>query len=63
MNWMPIMSELLKKLTLQEVADRCGMASKGHVHDLATGRQRSVSYDVGDKLMQEYKRIMRRRKT
>ena len=38
-------------MTLEQIANACGFSSKGHVHDLKTGRQQSVSYELGTKLI------------
>lgn len=51
MNWQKLLSDLRLVMTLQEIADGCGLASRGAVHNLATGRQTTVSYDIGAKLV------------
>lgn len=62
MNWKQLILDLTsRKITLQAIADECGFASKGHVHDLKTGRQATVSYDAGVKLVALHKRVMRRK--
>jgi hypothetical protein len=47
--------------TLQRIADACGFASRGHVHDVLNGKQISVSWEIGDKLLRLHKRVMRRK--
>jgi hypothetical protein len=37
MNWKKLVTELNSVMTLQDIADHAGMASKGHVHDLREG--------------------------
>ena len=61
MNWKNIIADLCKKVTLQEIADTCGFSSRGHVHDLKTGKHEKVSYEVGMKLVAYHKRVMRRK--
>lgn len=61
MNWKNIITDLCKKVTLQEIADSCGFSSRGHVHDLKTGMQKNVSYEVGARLIAYHKRVMRRK--
>jgi hypothetical protein len=57
-NWKPILTALTKTMTLRSIAELSGMASAGHVHDLKTGKQETVSYDIGVKLMLMYKRLI-----
>lgn len=47
MNWKQILADLRMVMTLQDIADTCGLASKGTVHDIATGRQKTVMYEIG----------------
>jgi AraC-like DNA-binding protein len=61
MNWQNLLSDLCKRVTLQEIADECGFSSRGHVHDLKNNNQRTVSYEVGTKLVEYHKRVMRRK--
>lgn len=56
-NWKPILEALAKSMTLRSIAELSGMASAGHVHDLKTGKQETVSYDIGVKLMQMHKKM------
>lgn len=51
MDWKTIVTELNSVMTLQQIADACGLASKGHVHDIRNGRQTDVLYSVGAKLI------------
>lgn len=51
MNWQQILADLRMVMTLQDIADSCGLASKGAVHDISTGRQKTVMYEVGVKLV------------
>ena len=62
MNWKQILQDLTdRKVTLQAIADECGLSSKGHAHDLKQGRQSTVSYEVGEKIVAMHKRVMRRK--
>jgi hypothetical protein len=61
MNWKQIVTDLFEELTLQQIADACGLASKGHVHDIKTGKQSQVYYDAGVKLLALHKKVMRRK--
>ena len=56
-NWKPILTALAKTMTLRSIAELSGMASAGHVHDLKTGKQETVSYDIGVKLMLMHKKM------
>ncbi|MDD3965313.1 MAG: hypothetical protein PHD99_04695 [Candidatus Moranbacteria bacterium] len=60
MNWKKLMQELLKFKTLQQIADECGLASKGHAHDILSGRQKSVHYEAGLRLVELHRKLMRR---
>lgn len=57
-NWKPILEVLAESMTLRSIAELSGMASAGHVHDLKTGKQETVSYDIGVRLMQMYKKAV-----
>jgi predicted DNA-binding protein YlxM (UPF0122 family) len=60
MNWTKLIEELLTaKVTLQQIADASGM-SKGAVHDLKTGRGKTVVYETGEKLVEYHKAQMRK---
>lgn len=62
MNWKQTILDLTsRKITLEAIAKECGFSSKGHVHDLKTGRQATVSYDAGVKLVALHKKAMRRK--
>jgi AraC-like DNA-binding protein len=61
MDFKKLINELVARKTLQEIADECGFSSRGHVHDLKTGRQLKVSYEIGVKLVAMHKKIMRRK--
>lgn len=47
MNWKQLLADLRMVMTLQDIADTCGLASKGAVHDIASGRQKTVMYEIG----------------
>lgn len=55
------MSQLCELMTLQQIADECGMASKGHAHDLKTGKQKTVGYEIGLRLVALHKRMTRKK--
>lgn len=42
-------------MKLSDIAKHSGLASAGHVHGIKTGKQVSVEYDVGVKLMDMHK--------
>lgn len=62
MNWKNLLREMSGELTLQQIADRCGFASRGHVHDVLAGNQKSVSFDLGTRICAEHARIVRNAK-
>lgn len=61
MNWTQIVTDLREVMTLQEIADKSGLKSKGTVHGIVTGAQTDVSYAVGVKLMEMHKKLMARK--
>jgi hypothetical protein len=62
MNWHNIIAELQAAgWTLEAIAHECGFASKGHVHDLKTGHQKSCGFEAGIKLVELHKREMRKK--
>ncbi len=61
MNFATLITDLRARgLTLQDIADKCGFASRGHVLDVERGEQQRLSWDVGDKLIRLSRRIKRR---
>lgn len=58
MNFAQLLSDLNQTMTLQEIATACGLAGKGQVHDIIHGRQKTVRYEVGVKILAEHKRAM-----
>jgi hypothetical protein len=61
MDWNKIISEILARgYTLREVAERCGFASPGALHDLKSGKQFTVSYERGVSLITMHRRTRRR---
>ena len=48
-------------MSLQKIADECGFASRGTLHDLTTGKSTTCSYERGDALVRLHKRVMRRK--
>ena len=54
------MSELGESMTLQQIATKSGLASRGHAHDLASGKQKTVGYEVGLRLVSLHKKIARK---
>ena len=61
-NWKQILDDLNKVMTLQQISEACGFAGKGHVHDLRAGRQKSVTYEVGVKLVALHKKMQAKAK-
>ena len=61
MDWYQIIQDLQdRQVTLQEIADKCGFASRGAVHDLKNVEKATCSYERGAKLVALHKRAMRR---
>lgn len=60
MNWQTIIQDIRRHMTLQEIADACKFASRGHLHALAMGTQKSVEWSKGQALLRLHKRMMRR---
>ena len=62
MNFPKLIAEIMGRgYTLNQIADATGMASRGHVHDLHSGRQKSVSFEVGTLLCNLHRSAMRRK--
>lgn len=60
MDWKLIITDLHRELGgYQQIADQAGM-SKGAVHDLGSGRAKSVMYETGCKLVDMHRRVMRK---
>lgn len=61
MNWSNIIKDILDRgFTLQQVASHIG-TSRGQVHDILRGRQKSVIWERGDVLLKLRKRALRRK--
>lgn len=61
MNWIQLIADIRAcSLTYEDIKKGCGFASRGHVHDLAHGKQAKVLWEPGDKLIKMHKRVMRR---
>lgn len=61
MDWKTLIADLLALgQTYQQIGDACGM-SKGHVHDLKSGRHDDVMWTRGEKLRKLHARFMRRK--
>ena len=61
MNWTAIITDLQGNgFTLERIAQKSGMASKGHVHDLKSGAQKTIPYEVGCKLVELHRRTLRK---
>jgi hypothetical protein len=61
MDFQALVNDLRRRLTLQQIADEVGAASRGHVHDLLTGKQREPRWHLGDAIIRLHKRVMRRK--
>ncbi len=62
MNFKTLIADILSRgYTLQQIAEATGMASRGHVHDLANGKQKTVSFEVGARICTLHKSAMRRK--
>lgn len=59
MNFQQLLSDLVQaNMSHKEIADACGLASRGHVYDILTGRQKSVRYEVGVQIIDVHRRKM-----
>lgn len=62
MDWKRLVGECrLRGVTLEQIKDACGFASRGHVHDVATGKQPKVLWERGDALIRFHRKVMRRK--
>ena len=57
-----ILGELSERLSLREIAEQSGLASRGHVHNILHGKQKTVTYEIGMALIALHKKVMRRKK-
>lgn len=56
MNWQQVVSDIRARgFTLEQIKDRCGFASRGHVHDIVTGKQERVLWETGERLLKMHK--------
>lgn len=61
MDWNKIIRELQERgQKLQDIADECGFASRGAVHDLKNVAGATCNYERGEKLVAMHKRVLRR---
>ncbi len=61
MNWKTIIAEIRQSgATLEQIAQQCGFASRGHVHDLMTGKQAEPRWSIGDQLLALHRKARRR---
>lgn len=51
MNWPQLITDLREVMTLQEIATAIGLGSRGTVHNIQTGYQKGVTYEVGQRLV------------
>lgn len=62
MDWKTLIAGLRARgLTLDEIRIACGFASRGHVHDVMTGKQGRVMWEIGDAMLRLHRRVMRRK--
>ncbi len=63
MDWKTLISDLQERgFTLEQIAEECGFASRGAVHELKTQmRQKSCSYERGIKLIALHRKALRRK--
>lgn len=60
MDWKPIIIDLERHMTQSEIATEAGMSSGSHVNNLKHGRQSSVSYEIGCRLVDMHRRVTRK---
>lgn len=62
MNWPEKIEQILSRgYTLKQIADECGFASKGAVHDLKSGESATCNYERGERLLRLHRKAMRRK--
>jgi len=62
MNWKQLIADMQARgETMQTIADKCGFASSGHVHNLASGKQSDLKWTIGVSMIDLHKRVMRRK--
>jgi lambda repressor-like predicted transcriptional regulator len=60
MDWKNIIAEIRQSgATLEQIANQCGFASRGHVHDVMTGKQGEPKWSIGDKLLSLHRKSIR----
>lgn len=60
MDWQRIVLDILARgYVLREIAEECGFASPGAVHDLKSGAQTTCQYERGAKLLLMHKRALK----
>jgi hypothetical protein len=62
MNWQKLLTEMSEYMTLRQIAEACGFASAGHVHDVRSGKHLSVAFPLGTRIIAEHARVMRKAK-
>lgn len=63
-DWPKFITDLTDRgVTLREIAEECGFASPGALHDLKSGSSTTCSYERGCALMLMHRRVMRRKAT
>ena len=61
MEWTTIIEYIRRAgFTLAQIAEECGFASRGHVHDVLTGKQGEPKWSIGDKLLKLQRKARRR---
>ncbi len=43
------------------IAESCGFASRGHVHDFINGKQKTVAWEIGQKIVEQHKKALRKK--
>jgi len=62
MNFPKLIAEILERgYTFREIAEKCGLSSAGHAHDLQSGRQKKVNFESGTLLCNMHRVAMRRK--
>lgn len=56
MDFARLLKEINETMSMRAIADYCGLASAGHVHDIISGRQINVWYEPGAKIIELHKR-------
>lgn len=61
-DWPSTIIYLAEHLTFEQIAQQSGLASSGHVSNVKSGAQKTVTFEIGRKLLDMQRREAKRRK-